>query len=111
MSFHLGAIASHLYNQMDDSSLCCTTTRHAVSTALFRAYHARVLAVACRMNPQVAHNQMEPIATNPFALQPVLSSYTYPLNAWHQLADKDTLRTLSAPPYIKNEVWRATCLR
>lgn len=66
-----------------------------------------MLTVTCRMNPQVAHNQMEPIATNPFALQPVLSSYTYPLNAWHQLADKDTLRTLSVPPYIKDEVWRA----
>ena len=63
--------------------------------------------MACRMNPQVANNQMEPIATNPFALQPVLSSYTYPLNAWHQLADRDTLRTLSVPPYIKDEVRHA----
>ena len=64
--------------------------------------------MACRMNPQVGHNQVEPIATNPFALHPVLSSYTYPLSAWQQLADKDTLRTLAVPPYIKDEVWLAT---
>ena len=68
----------------------------------------RCLTALCvimtRMDPDLTHGQLEPVATNPFRLEPLLRNHTYPLPAWHNLMDKEVLRTFIAPPFINDKV-------
>ena len=72
------------------------------------ALHDRCLTVLCmlvpRMDPDLTHGQLEPVASNPFRLEPLLRNHTYPLPAWHNLMDKEVLRTFIAVPFIIDKV-------
>lgn len=57
-----------------------------------------------RMDPDLTQGQLEPVANNPFRLEPLLRNHTYPLPAWHNLMDKEVLRTFIAPPLINDKV-------
>ena len=57
-----------------------------------------------RMDPDLTQGQLEPVASNPFRLEPLLRNHTYPLPAWHNLMDKEVLRTFITPPLINDKV-------
>ncbi len=57
-----------------------------------------------RMNPDPTQGQLEPLATNSFRLEPLLRHLTYPMPSWHNLLDKEVLRTFVAPPFITDKV-------
>ena len=57
-----------------------------------------------RMDPDTIPGHVEPVASNPFRLEPLLRHHTYPMPAWERLIDKDVLRTFIAPPFILEKV-------